>query len=236
MRFAQASACSSRSLPQNSSPSAVVKLGAPKTPEHLRRLDLRPQAKLDFVRLRRFECGWRIDIHKGQDLGQGVRLIDPAVLDELRRIDGDGKVLAPALRQPDQRHTRRQHAVLRKRIGTAERQIEAGGKPLHVAPHVAPLRLVEIEWRSIPPAPGRSAGAGTGESAPAHSPRRQAAACEPPPDRSRSRRNRTRNRGRDRSWLDVSASGRGGEAPAGQERHGRARPHLGMTTAAGDAI
>ena len=44
-RFAQASACSSRSLPQNNSPSAVVKLGAPKTPSRLRRFGLGPQAK-----------------------------------------------------------------------------------------------------------------------------------------------------------------------------------------------
>src|SRR6185369_13297690 len=57
--------------------------------KHLRRFDLGPQAKLDVVRLRRFERGLRIDIHEGQDFGKGVGLIDPAVLDKLRRRDVD---------------------------------------------------------------------------------------------------------------------------------------------------
>ena len=45
LRFAQASACSSRSLPQNNSPSAVVKLGAPKTPSRCASSVCGPQAQ-----------------------------------------------------------------------------------------------------------------------------------------------------------------------------------------------
>ena len=72
--------------------------------EPLRRFDLRPQARLDVVRLRRFERGLGVDIHARQDFGEGARLVDPAVLDELRadrrRRKSPRPSLAPARTAP----------------------------------------------------------------------------------------------------------------------------------------
>ncbi len=59
---AQASACSSRSLPQNNSPSAVVKLGAPKTPSCCASSVCARRRELDVVGLGGFERGVGVDI------------------------------------------------------------------------------------------------------------------------------------------------------------------------------
>ena len=201
-RFAQASACSSRSLPQNNSPSAVVKLGAPNTPSCCAASVCARRRSLMSSDCAASSAAARIDIQVRQDFGECARLVDPAVLGELRAKDRDGEILAPALRQPDQRHARGQQAVLRKRIGPAERQRRGpAAEPLQVAPHVAALGLVEIERRGVPAL--RLEDRPEQERPKAHLrrwPPRPAAGCAPPPDRNRSRRNRTRNRGRARPW------------------------------------
>src|SRR5262249_48226530 len=57
------------------------------------------------------------------------------------------EILAPALIEPGERHACRQQAVLRKRLGPPEREIQIRAQPLEVAPHVAALGRGEGERR-----------------------------------------------------------------------------------------
>ena len=103
-RLAQRSACSSRSLPQNNSPSAVVKLGAPGRRRW--RLGLRPQPRLDRIRLGGFEHRRRLDLQFRQDVGDGRHIVDAAPAAELRAEDRATEILAPAVIERGQRGAR----------------------------------------------------------------------------------------------------------------------------------
>ena len=145
---------SSRSLPQNNSPSAVMKLGAPNMPSRCASSVCARSRCLDGVRCGGGERGLRIDVQARNQVADHGGIVDAAAVAKLRAEHGRAKRLAPALIESGQRDPRRQQAVLREGIGTLERQLEVGAQPLEVAPHVAALRRIEIERRGGPsPAP-----------------------------------------------------------------------------------
>ena len=149
-RLAQRRAGSSRSLPQNNSPSAVVKLGAPNRPRCCASsVCARSRALLASER-GRGEHGLRVDLQACKHLADRAGIVDPAAVAELCAEQRDAKRLAPAVVERRQRDPRRQQAVLGKGIGAAERHVQVRAQPLEVAPHMPAFRRIEIERRGGP--------------------------------------------------------------------------------------
>ena len=147
---AHRSAASSRSLPQNSSPSSVVKLGAPNRPSRCAS-SVCARSRALFASDRAAASTGDGSICKVASTSSRTPIVvDPAAVTELRAEQGDAKGLAPALIERDQCDARRQQAVLRKGIGATERHIQVRAQPLEVAPHVAALLRIEIERRRGP--------------------------------------------------------------------------------------
>ena len=123
-RLAQASARSSRSLPQNNSPSAVVKLGAPKMPSRCASSVCVRSRVLIASDCGGFEHGAAASTQLRQDFADGRRLVDPAASPNCARNTATENASPQPCVEPDQRDARRQQAVLRKRIGPAERHTQ----------------------------------------------------------------------------------------------------------------
>ena len=143
------SACSSRSLPQNSSPPAM-KLGAPKMPSRCASSVVGAQPAFDVVGLRARERGRAVMPERCDDLGDHGGIADIAAFGELARDRPRAKNPRPSLRQG--RPARRARPAARRGNGSgrAERQPERGALPLAVAHHVAALGGIEIERRGVP--------------------------------------------------------------------------------------
>ena len=127
-----------------------MKLGAPKMPSRCASSVCARSRALIASDCAAASTGSRLDLQPREDVGDGRRLVDPAAFAELGPEHRAAEILAPAAGEPDQRHPRRQQAVLRKRLGPPERQAQVGAQPLEVAPHVAALGRIEIERRGSP--------------------------------------------------------------------------------------
>ena len=147
-----ASARSSRSLPQNNSPSGGDEGRRAEDAEPLRLVGLLRAAAACWrrtARRRGRRRGRRFKPRRGSPISVAASSIRrPSA--NCGAEHRDGRNPRPSLAKPDQRDPRRQQAVLRERLGPPERQREVGAQPFQVAPHVAALGLVEIERRGVP--------------------------------------------------------------------------------------
>ena len=92
--------------------------------EPLRLIGLRPQPRFDCIGLGRRECALGIELESRQDVADGHGIVDAASVGELRAKDRAAERFAPGVVEPHQRHARREQTVLRKGIGTPERELQ----------------------------------------------------------------------------------------------------------------
>ena len=108
--------------------------------EPLRLFGLGPQPRFVVVGQRGRERRRRFDVELGKNGAHGFGVVDAPPVGELRAKNRAAKILTPLIGQSDQRDPCGEHAVLRKRLGPANRrQGKLGANPFQVAPHVAAL-------------------------------------------------------------------------------------------------
>ena len=148
---AQRSACSSRSLPQNNSPSAVMKLGAPKMPSCCASSVCARSRALLSSDCAAASAALGVDAKPRQDRG------------ERRRRRRSGRRRANCARKTATQKSSPQPCVSPNSATRAASRLfcgngsgrrngrpRSGAQPLQVAPHVAALGRVEIERRGVP--------------------------------------------------------------------------------------
>src|SRR3954466_5521886 len=101
----------------------------PEQAEPLRLLGLCAQPRLVCIRSGRGEHGRRIGLQSRKHVVEDAGVVDPAAVTELRAEQGDAKGFAPVLIERDQCDARRQQAVLPKRTGATEIEIEVRAQP-----------------------------------------------------------------------------------------------------------
>src|SRR5262249_48495741 len=119
--------------------------------EALRLFGLCAQPQLDGIRPRSREHRRRIDVKRRQRVSDNRGIVDAASVREFRAEERTAKLFAPCLIEGNERHSRREQIVLRKRIWTAEREPKVRARALEIAPHIASLGRIEIERRGGPP-------------------------------------------------------------------------------------
>src|SRR5690242_13975495 len=149
-RVAQASAASSRSLPQNNS-SPMVSGGAEQTP----RTGLGSLRLQRLFGLRRIGCDKRslgIDAEPAEYCTKRLLVADILLLDIVRDKHGTAESRRPALPLTDQCEPRRLQPILRElHRRQLERQPFRLTDALKIAPHIAAFRGIDVERRVVPP-------------------------------------------------------------------------------------
>ena len=148
-RAAQSSACSSRSLPQNTSPSPATRQGAPTMPISAAREHSALSSRFVRRRFRRARTSprdrrrtWRARSRASPDRRSTSR-------GRIQPCRPDARML-PRLALKGQSDPRGEQARLRKGGRTLERDAHGLAGPLDVTPHVATLGGVDVEWRISP--------------------------------------------------------------------------------------
>ena len=146
---AQSRPCSSRSLPQNTSPSAVTRHGAPMIPISVARAhSALSRALLAWPWARSIVAAGSTPHSSSSALKVARSPIGkpwPNSATKTRR-----EKLERGVSFERERHPRGEQARLRERFGPLERDAHRAAGSLEVAPHVAPLGGIDVEGRVAP--------------------------------------------------------------------------------------
>ena len=146
---AQSSASSSRSLPQNSSPSCVTSVGAPNRPRRSASAVSRRRRSLTIDVSASATALSSSTPRRPHRLLDRRRIVDRLALAELDAEQGPGKG-RPRLVGERKGDARGPEPVLRERVRPLERHADPLAPAFDVAPHVAPPRRIEIVRRGRP--------------------------------------------------------------------------------------
>src|SRR6188472_1687778 len=150
-RVAQASAASSRSLPQNNS-SPMVKEGAPNRPREPASAVCVFNASLVSAALACDKRSLGIDAEPAEYCTKRLLVADVLLLGIVRDKHGTAESRRPALPLTDQCEPRRLQPILRElHRRQLERQPFRLTDALKIAPHIAAFRGIDVERRVVPP-------------------------------------------------------------------------------------
>ena len=136
-------------MPQNTSPSAVTRHGAPMTPISAARAHSALSRALLASLSARSNARRRIDAACGQQGAERRAIADRQALAEFGDKD-PAREIGARVAFKRERDARGEQARLRKRLGPLERNAHGAARPLEVAPHVAALGRIDVERRVAP--------------------------------------------------------------------------------------